>query len=97
MLMMNPRTRQSIASPRVSGFTLIELLVVISIIALLIAILLRVLFWFFFECPAIGLVLLTRAGGRPRRRPEVASPEVPAAPTPPVPAVPSQAPGTSGP
>jgi hypothetical protein len=73
-------------------------------IGLIVALGLRTVFWFFFECPAIGLILVTRAGGRPRGvtgappAPQTATP--PAVPTPPAtptaPAGPPAAPSPSG-
>jgi len=49
----------------------------------------RLLFWLLFECPAIGLILLTRAGARPRAIPTAGSTGVPpAGPPAPVPAGP---------
>ena len=67
-------------------------------IGLIVACGLRLLFWFFFECPAIGLVLVTRAGGRPRARPAGAPLQAPTAPpaAPPAPPTAPAAPSPSG-
>ena len=66
-------------------------------IGLIVACGLRLLFWFFFECPAIGLILVTRAGGRPRVRPATVPPQVPAAGPPAAPPAPPTAPAAPSP
>lgn len=75
------------------GFLIFSIVLVLphlfGIMGLAVAIVIRLLFWFLFECPAIGLILLTRAGGRPRNQPQA---EPPAAPKPPAPPLPSEAP-----
>jgi hypothetical protein len=75
------------------GFLIFSVVLIVphlfGFVGLAVAIVIRFAFWFLFECPAIGLILLTRAGGRPRNRPQA---EPPAASAPPAPPVPSQAP-----
>jgi hypothetical protein len=67
-------------------------------VGLALALVMRLLYWLLIELPAVGLVLLTRAGGRPRlpsplapQPPEVpvASPPGPAMPGPPAPGSPA--------
>ena len=75
------------------GFLLVSIVLILphffGIVGLAVAIVIRLIFWFLFECPAIGLILLTRAGGRPWTQPQA---EPPAAPAPPAPPLPSEAP-----
>jgi hypothetical protein len=68
-----------------------------GLVGLFVAIVIRGFFWLLFECPAVGLVLLTRAGGRPRQQPLAQPPEAPAPPAPPAPPMPPQTPAPPGP
>jgi hypothetical protein len=83
------------------GFLIFSIVMILphffGIVGLAVAIVIRLMFWFLFECPAIGLILLTRAGGRPRTQPQIEPPEAPAPPAPPVAAGPPQTPAPPGP
>jgi len=75
------------------GYLLFSLVLVaphfFGIVGFLVACGLRLLFWLLFECPAIGLILLTRAGARPRAIPTAGLTGVPpAGPPSPAPAGP---------
>ena len=80
------------------GFLLVSIVLILphffGIVGLAVALVIRLMFWFLFECPAIGLILLTRAGGRPPNQPQA---EPPAAPAPPLPSEAPMAPPSPGP
>jgi len=83
------------------GFLIFSIVMILphlfGIAGLIVAIVIRLMFWFLFECPAIGLILLTRAGGRPRNQPQAEPPAAPLPPAPPVSAGPPQTPVPPGP
>jgi hypothetical protein len=83
------------------GFVIFALILTLphlfGLIGLAVALTIRAVFWVLFELPAVGLILITRAGGRPRHRPLAEPPEAPAPPAPPVPAAPPQTPAPPGP
>jgi hypothetical protein len=61
-----------------------------GLLGLAIAIGLRALYWLLIELPAVGLMILTRAGGRPRaRRAPAVAPPVPPIPEPFAPSAPA--------
>jgi hypothetical protein len=63
-----------------------------GLVGFLVACGIRLLFWLLFECPAIGLILLTRAGSRPRTIATAGStgaPPAPAGPPAPSPVAPA--------
>jgi hypothetical protein len=83
------------------GFLIFALILTLphffGLFGLAVALTIRAAFWVLFELPAVGLILLTRAGGRPRQRPQAQPPEAPAPPAAPAPPMPPQTPAPPGP
>ena len=72
------------------GFVLFALILVLphffGLMGIIVAIGIRLLFWLLIELPAVGLIILTRVGGKPRSSVSLAEPSaqmVPQAPHPP--------------